>query len=787
VTPDRQDPHRESADPEKTLHTDYGQQQGDDSAPSEQAADADTPPAPSAASGDDKTLVHDAPTRKLGRFTLIRELGQGGMGAVYLALDPQLGRKVAIKVPNLEGNEGTSIADRFQREAKALASLEHPNICAVYEVTPQFIVMAYIEGNGLDAFINADRPLPIDRVIKLVRKIAIALEHAHQGGVVHRDLKPTNIMINRRNQPVVMDFGLARREGNEDETLTQQGQILGTPAYMPPEQVTGKLEDMGPASDVYALGVILYELLTTKRPLEFNDDLLAMISTIALEIPDPPSTHRSEIDRELDRICMKAMEKNVEDRYDSMAQFADALTTYLKLNRGDSSDPNESLVLDTQRIVSDDLLTVDLASIDVKDTRSLQLQPIGDNSMGDKAEWNKHKVAQRNKKALEELRARAAVRRQIQIVAAVVGGVCLLLLLVVMFVVVDYLNGKVIVRPPLGKPLPAELTITLQSDADSIVLASADDWRATVPPGDYSVALAGGEDGYEIAVKSLHVNHFGRTLLAVHAREEIDLTDPGVNAQAQFAAKNQDEPSADETDTPATKTAPQVLRIGDLQEGELSLQKETLPDSRIRTTFTFRPWAEHGQDASVVTVPDVNNFFQSAITVEADTNFGQHETLDVASSPFGNEFALSRAYLRFDLSWLEEEREIEQAFLVLHAAELANARALRGNNALMVGQLTEPWEEDTVTWQRQPAMEKIADDDGSSFIRIAAGTKEDVVYKIDITPIVQQWHRDASSNLGIGIRLEAETGNAAARFASSDAEDESLRPALLITTTTAAP
>lgn len=781
MKPEGQGHQKSAADPEKTLHTDYGQQASEkrDSGAPAQAEPAKSRPA---APAEDKTLVHPAKVKKLGRFIILKELGQGGMGAVYLAEDPQLGRRVAIKVPNLDSGASSTLADRFQREAKALASLEHPNICSVYEVTPQFIVMAYIEGNGLDAFINPERPLPIDRVIKLVRRIAFALEHAHQGGVIHRDLKPTNIMINRRNQPIVMDFGLARHEGNTDETLTQQGQILGTPAYMPPEQVTGQLEDMGPGSDIYALGVILYELLTTQRPLEFNDDLLAMISTIALEIPAPPSTHRPEIDPALDQICLKAMEKNVADRYASMAEFADALTNYLKLNRNDNSDPNESLVLDTNGITNSDLLTVDLASIDVKDTRSLELQPVADATRVGKAEWKKHQVAQRNKKALEELRAQTAKRQQIQIIAAAVGGVCLLLSLVLGYVIFDYTNGKVVLRPPNGETLPDDLTVTLRGAAEPIVLAAADQWRATVAPGEYSISLAGGADDYELASDSLRVSHFGRTMLAVHHRLEVDPQDPSVNAQAQFAAQNEDASATTEAPQETTADDSQILRIADLENGELRLQKETLPDARIRTTFTFRPWATHGLDASVVKIPDSTSFFQDAVTVHDDTNFGERGTLDVASAPFGNEFAISRSYLKFDLNWLAAEREIEQAFLVLHAADLRDTTALRGNNALLVGQVTKSWDEGTISWQEQPTMEDNADDEGGRCVRIAAGTSDDVVYKIDITPMVQLWHQDATRNFGVGIRLASETGNAAARFASSDATSEALRPALVITT-----
>ncbi len=268
---------------------------------------------------------------QFGRYRIIGLLGEGGMGAVYLAEDPGLDRKVAIKIPFLDGGNKAGALDRFRREAKAIAGLQHANICPVYEVSSvdgvHYMAMAFIEGEPLSNWIRADQPLPIPVVIKMVRTIALALDRAHQAGVIHRDLKPDNVVINRHHEPIIMDFGLARREGSGDTKLTKAGQLMGTPAYMSPEQVSGNVDAMGPGCDIYSLGVILYEMLTARLP--FDGNLLAVLSSVANDRPPPPSRMRSEIEPRLDEICLKALEKKAEDRFATMGEFARALTAYL--------------------------------------------------------------------------------------------------------------------------------------------------------------------------------------------------------------------------------------------------------------------------------------------------------------------------------------------------------------------------------------------------------------------------------------------------------------------------
>ena len=271
---------------------------------------------------------------QFGRYRIIKRLGQGGMGSVYLAQDTHLERAVALKVPDFGSHDGPQARRRFLEEARTAATLDHPYLCPVYdagEIDGQpYLTMAYIEGQSLAALIG-DAGWPQRQVAALVGKLALALHEAHTRKVVHRDLKPANVMIKTtggRREPVIVDFGLARRDNPQEQRLTRSGEILGTLAYMAPEQVRGDLNEIGPACDIYALGVILYELLTGRLP--FNASGLAVAAQILTESPLPPSTHRSDLDPALDAICLKAMARTVGDRYTSMAELAAALTGFLQ-------------------------------------------------------------------------------------------------------------------------------------------------------------------------------------------------------------------------------------------------------------------------------------------------------------------------------------------------------------------------------------------------------------------------------------------------------------------------
>src|SRR5260370_6246500 len=209
---------------------------------------------------------------QFGRYRILRKLGQGGMGTVYLAHDSQLQRRVALKVPHIDADAGPGVLQRFYREARSAATLNHPNICPVYDVGAHddipFLTMAYVEGQTLAAMIEDGQPLPERAAIRIASTLAQALYEAHSRGVIHRDLKPANVMMNPRNEPVVMDFGLARQANRGAARQTGAGAVIGTPAYMPPEQVRGEVDAMGPGCDIYSLGVILYQPLTGRVPFE---------------------------------------------------------------------------------------------------------------------------------------------------------------------------------------------------------------------------------------------------------------------------------------------------------------------------------------------------------------------------------------------------------------------------------------------------------------------------------------------------------------------------------------
>jgi serine/threonine protein kinase len=272
-----------------------------------------------------------------GRYRVERLLGRGGMGAVFLATDKPLGRHVALKVPFLSGPDSKAVLVRFLHEAQAAAALSHPNICAAHELGEvdgqPYLVMAYIDGEPLSRRVAPGRPFAADSAVALVRKIALALAEAHARGIVHRDLKPANILIDARGEPILTDFGIARR--GDVTRLTQEGDLLGTPAYMSPEQLAGQVDAMGPACDVYSLGVVLYELITGTTP--FQGDLVQIASQIALDEPVPPSRCRTDLDPALDAVVLRALAKHPADRWPSMQAFADALGTCL--DRSATGDP----------------------------------------------------------------------------------------------------------------------------------------------------------------------------------------------------------------------------------------------------------------------------------------------------------------------------------------------------------------------------------------------------------------------------------------------------------------
>jgi predicted Ser/Thr protein kinase len=307
----------------------------------EWSSGSDRPPAPDAptltTSGTGPTLGELGIPNPFGRYTITRLLGRGGMGAVFLAHDAQMHRPVAVKIPTFRGTLTATQKERFLREARAIAALRHPNICPVFDVGEEqgflFLTMAYIEGQPLAALISRG-PVPQDRAVDLVRRVARAMHAAHAHGTIHRDLKPANILLDTNGEPVVMDFGLARRAQWADDSgadgasstvsndagLTQYGSVLGTPAYMPPEQARGDVAAIGPRSDIYSLGVILYELLTGRRPFTATDPA-ELIAQIERDAPPELTEFYPWIDKGVEGACLRALAKDPADRFGTMAEF----------------------------------------------------------------------------------------------------------------------------------------------------------------------------------------------------------------------------------------------------------------------------------------------------------------------------------------------------------------------------------------------------------------------------------------------------------------------------------
>jgi serine/threonine protein kinase len=270
---------------------------------------------------------------QFGRYLIIRLLGSGAMGAVYLAKDTQLKRNVAIKTPHFEDDPTGELLKRFYREAEAAATLLHANICPVYDVGEidgkHFISMAYIEGQPLSDLIRNDKAQSERQILIAVHKLARALQQAHDREIVHRDLKPANIMINRQGEPIIMDFGLARKRRAEGEaSLTHSGVLMGSPAYMSPEQIEGDPDSVGPPSDQYSLGVVLYEMLTGQLP--FRGSVVNVLAQILTRDLTRPSELRPGLDRRIEAVCLRMMSKKVSDRFSSMKTVAEELYAILK-------------------------------------------------------------------------------------------------------------------------------------------------------------------------------------------------------------------------------------------------------------------------------------------------------------------------------------------------------------------------------------------------------------------------------------------------------------------------
>ena len=265
------------------------------------------------------------------RYELLEEIGRGGMGVVYKARQNGLDRTVALKIILAGQLASPEVVRRFLAESRAAARLQHPNIVRVFEAGEfegrHFFAMEYVAGSNL-AVLARRGPLDAEAAARMVSTVARAVEHLHSQSIIHRDLKPSNILLDEKGRPFVTDFGLAKLLDAQSQA-TQSGVIAGTPGYMPPEQAAGRVAEIGPRSDVYSLGAILYELLAGRPPFRAESPLDTLVQVIESE-PTSLRAVNPRVPRELELICQRCLEKSPDARYPSSAAMAEDLDRFLK-------------------------------------------------------------------------------------------------------------------------------------------------------------------------------------------------------------------------------------------------------------------------------------------------------------------------------------------------------------------------------------------------------------------------------------------------------------------------
>lgn len=261
---------------------------------------------------------------------ITREVGRGGMGVVYQAVQVALNRHVAVKMLPKDGFADNELRRRFYAEAQIIAQLQHPNIIQIHDVGEMdgrpYFVLEYAAGGHLASRL-AGRPLPPGSAASITAVLALALQHAHSKGVIHRDIKMENILLTEDGRPKLTDFGLAKWAAGAGVN-SMQGTIIGSPAYMSPEQAEGRTADIGPGTDIYSLGVVLYQMLTGRVPF-VGESLIATIGQICLKPPIPPTHLKADVPAHLEAICLKCLAKDPKDRYASAFDLAADLKSFL--------------------------------------------------------------------------------------------------------------------------------------------------------------------------------------------------------------------------------------------------------------------------------------------------------------------------------------------------------------------------------------------------------------------------------------------------------------------------
>lgn len=282
-------------------------------------------------------------TKPFPDYRFLKLVGKGASGHIYKAIWKPYNKMVAVKVLNTKASKNQRA--RFLREVKAIARLMHPNIVKIYEVDISnacYYSMQYIDGCTLDPVIKSAK-YNIRAKVKLLVKVAKALHYAHGEGFIHRDIKPQNILVSRKGKPLLIDFGFAKNKAN-DVLVTKEGTTVGTPLYMAPEQALGRQNLLGPQTDVYALGTILYQILAGRLP-HNKKSMIEIIRAIVYETPPAPRTLNPEVPAALEAVCMKALEKSLETRYRSAGSFADDLDQWVRGSKLEHLTGNSAISL----------------------------------------------------------------------------------------------------------------------------------------------------------------------------------------------------------------------------------------------------------------------------------------------------------------------------------------------------------------------------------------------------------------------------------------------------------